>query len=174
MANDKPEILSSLPVHGTPTSDPTAHQLRVDGLVRESITLDSAGLASLPRAEVTDDFICREGWCVPGLHWEGVSLATVLDLAGADPEGAFVQVSSADFSTPLSRVRRGAGPSGDRPRGRSARARARWAGAPAGARGGLLHEREVGRPHRGAKRTGRGHRAGDRPRAAEVSCYCCR
>lgn len=104
MANDKLEILSSLPVHGTPTSDPTAHELHIDGLVRESITLDSAGLARLPRAEVTDDFICREGWCVPGLHWEGVSLATVLDLAGADPEGAFVQVSSADFSTPLSRA----------------------------------------------------------------------
>lgn len=102
--DDNLEILSRLPVHGTAGSDPSEHRLRVDGLVRHPTILDAAALAALPRAEVTDDFICREGWCVPGLHWEGVSLATVLDLVGADVDAAFVQVSSGDFSTPLSKA----------------------------------------------------------------------
>ncbi len=53
---------------------------------------------------MTDDFICREGWCVPGLHWEGVSLATVLEVTGADPNAPFVQVSAGGFSTALTRA----------------------------------------------------------------------
>ncbi len=104
MANGNPEILPSLPVHGGAPSDTSEHRLRVDGLVRDDTILDSAALTALPRAEVTEDFICREGWAVSGLHWEGVSLSTVLELVGASPEAAFVQVSSGDFSTPLSRA----------------------------------------------------------------------
>jgi DMSO/TMAO reductase YedYZ molybdopterin-dependent catalytic subunit len=52
---------------------------------------------------VTDDFVCREGWCVPGLHWRGVSLATLLEAAGADESAAWIEVASGSFATSLPR-----------------------------------------------------------------------
>lgn len=103
MADEHLEVLASLPVHGVPSASLPVHPLRVDGLVRRPAVLTTADLAVLPHADVTEDFVCRAGWCVPGLHWQGVSLATVLDLVDADPEAPFVQVSAGDFRTPLSR-----------------------------------------------------------------------
>jgi len=94
--------LESLPLHGLPTDQGTPVAIVVDGDVQRALVLHAEDLAALPAAEVTADFECREGWCVPGLHWEGVALRTVLELAGASPEARFVQVSAHDFSTPIS------------------------------------------------------------------------
>lgn len=97
------EILPALPVHGMTRRTAGSYRLVVDGLVAQPMTFDEADLAALPFAEVTKDFVCQEGWCVPGLHWEGPALATVLAAVSADPAAACVQVSAGDFSTPLSR-----------------------------------------------------------------------
>lgn len=97
------EVLPALPVHGTMHRTAGSYPLVVDGLVAQPMTFDEAGLAALPFAEVTEDFACHEGWCVPGLHWEGPALATVLAAVSADPSAGWVQVSAGDFSAPLSR-----------------------------------------------------------------------
>jgi len=94
--------LGSLPLHPVPADDVRPVAIVVDGDVQRALVLRAEDLAALPAAEVTADFECREGWCVPGLHWEGVALRTVLELAGASPEARFVQVSAHDFSTPIS------------------------------------------------------------------------
>lgn len=96
------EVLPALPVHGTPHRAMGRHLLVVDGLVAQPTTFDEVSLAALSFAEVTEDFVCAEGWCVPGLHWEGPALSTVLAAVSAEPSAAYVQVSAGDFSTPLS------------------------------------------------------------------------
>lgn len=97
--------LPALPVHPGVPPDPDGHRLVVDGLVRRRLELTPDDLAALPPAAVTDDFLCLEGWSVPGLHWEGVAVATLLDAAGLAPEGphddAWVQASAGGFSVPL-------------------------------------------------------------------------
>lgn len=39
---------------------------------------------------------------MPGLHWGGVALATVLEAAGVAEQARFVQASAGEFSVPLS------------------------------------------------------------------------
>ncbi len=92
---------AALPVHpgGPPEAD---HPLLVvEGLVARRLELTPADLALLPLADVTDDFRCLEGWSVPGLHWRGVALATLLDAAGVAAQAIHVQASAGVFSTPL-------------------------------------------------------------------------
>jgi len=62
----------------------------VDGLVREPLRLRPDDLRAMDSAEVTADFRCQEGWCVPGLHWEGVWLDAVLEAAGWSSRGESV------------------------------------------------------------------------------------
>ncbi|MCC7079056.1 MAG: molybdopterin-dependent oxidoreductase [Burkholderiales bacterium] len=102
MAKSEPRSLSTLPVHhaGPPAS--AEPQLVVDGLVVRRLELTPSDLAALRQAEVTDDFRCLEGWSVPGLHWGGVALATVLEAAGVAEQARFVQASAGEFSVPLS------------------------------------------------------------------------
>lgn len=108
MPYDELEQLADLPVlpgqqpdPSTRPADPAQHRLVLDGLVTGALTLSAADLAAMPQADVTEDFVCREGWCVPGLHWEGVSLRTVLDAAGVNPTSECIQVSAGDYSAPL-------------------------------------------------------------------------
>ncbi len=99
--NAESHPLDALPVHpGGPTVSDHP-RLVVDGLVARRLELTPDDLASLPLAEVTDDFRCLEGWSVPGLHWRGVALATLLDKAGVDATARTVQASAGDFSVPL-------------------------------------------------------------------------
>lgn len=101
MADRQPRVLDALPVHPSAPPDPASYRLVVDGLVGRRLELTAADLAALPPAAVTDDFLCLEGWSVPGLHWEGVALATVLDVAGVDAGATCVQASVGGFSVPL-------------------------------------------------------------------------
>jgi DMSO/TMAO reductase YedYZ molybdopterin-dependent catalytic subunit len=64
--------------------------LRVDGLVDRPLTLDAASWGALARFDMTADLHCVEGWSVSDVRWSGVRPATILQLAGARPEGAFV------------------------------------------------------------------------------------
>lgn len=102
MTQSKPESLSALPVHRGGPHEPAEPRLVVDGLVARRLELTPADLAAFRQAEVTDDFRCLEGWSVPGVHWGGVALATVLEAAGVAAEARFVQASAGEFSVPLS------------------------------------------------------------------------
>ncbi len=101
MTKPDPLPLPALPVHPVPTAQPDAPRLVVDGLVLRRLALSPADLAGFPLAEVTDDFRCLEGWSVPGLHWRGVALATLLDAAGVAAGARSVQASAGEFSVPL-------------------------------------------------------------------------
>lgn len=102
MTTTQSHPLSSLPVHPGGPSAPVDPRLVVDGMVARRLDLTPAELAAFPLAAVTDDFRCLEGWSVPGLHWRGVALATLLDAAGVDANARSVQASAGEFSVPLS------------------------------------------------------------------------
>lgn len=101
MSKTKPHSLSRLPLHPGGPQQPARPHLIVDGLVACPLALAPADLAAFPLAEVTDDFLCLEGWSVPGLHWRGVALAAVLEAAGPRAQVRIVQASSGGFSVPL-------------------------------------------------------------------------
>jgi DMSO/TMAO reductase YedYZ molybdopterin-dependent catalytic subunit len=58
--------------------------LTVDGMVSAPLSLRFADLIALERQDQVTDFHCVEGWSVYDVAWNGVSLARILDLAGAD------------------------------------------------------------------------------------------
>ena len=101
MTDPESHSLSALPVHPGAPSAPADPRLVVDGMVARRLELTPADLAAYPLAAVTDDFRCLEGWSVPGLHWRGVALATLLDAAGVDANARSVQASAGAFSVPL-------------------------------------------------------------------------
>jgi DMSO/TMAO reductase YedYZ molybdopterin-dependent catalytic subunit len=93
--------IERLPVHPHTAIDPAAYRLRIDGLVGRPLELTLADLLALPQRNFDADFVCLEGWTVPDLHWQGVPLAELLDLAGVLPEARHAQASFDDFSLPL-------------------------------------------------------------------------
>lgn len=99
--NTESHPLDALPVHPGGPAAATHPRLVLDGLVARRLELTPADLAAFPPAAVTDDFRCLEGWSVPGLHWRGVALATLLDAAGVDDRARSVQASAGEFSVPL-------------------------------------------------------------------------
>ncbi|MEO8855967.1 MAG: molybdopterin-dependent oxidoreductase [Burkholderiaceae bacterium] len=101
MSKTESKALAALPVHRGGAHESDHPLLVVDGLVARRLALTPADLAAWPPAEVTDDFRCLEGWSVPGLHWRGVALSTLLDAAGVAGQASHVQASAGEFSTPL-------------------------------------------------------------------------
>ncbi|HEY8029916.1 MAG TPA: molybdopterin-dependent oxidoreductase [Gaiellaceae bacterium] len=69
-----------------PTFDPATWQLRVGGLVETPTTLTYAHLRALPRIEQVSTFHCVTGWTVDNVHWAGVRLKHLLELAQPLPE----------------------------------------------------------------------------------------
>jgi DMSO/TMAO reductase YedYZ molybdopterin-dependent catalytic subunit len=57
------------------------YSLSVGGLVRRPLTLSYSDLLAMPRTELVRDFQCVTGWRVPNVHWAGVRLADIVDLA---------------------------------------------------------------------------------------------
>ena len=100
-ANADLRVLDALPVHPGDAPDPSTWRLRVDGLVGQPLDIDLDGLLAMPQQLIVDDFACLEGWTVPGIRWRGVTIADLLERAGAPPEAAWVQVTADDFSIPL-------------------------------------------------------------------------
>ena len=68
--------------------------LTVDGMASNPLSLSFADLIALPRQDQMTDFHCVEGWSVDDVPWNGVSLASMLDLAGADPSATYVSFYS--------------------------------------------------------------------------------
>jgi DMSO/TMAO reductase YedYZ molybdopterin-dependent catalytic subunit len=79
-----------------PTFDPATWKLGVGGLVQQPVSIDYHELRSLPRAEQVSTFHCVTGWTVQGVHWAGVRLRHVLDLAQPLPEAHALQFVSAE------------------------------------------------------------------------------
>jgi DMSO/TMAO reductase YedYZ molybdopterin-dependent catalytic subunit len=65
-----------------PEFDPHTWSLTVDGLVERELKLTYADLRGLPFAEQVSTFHCVTGWTVRNVHWRGVRLQAILDLAG--------------------------------------------------------------------------------------------
>jgi DMSO/TMAO reductase YedYZ molybdopterin-dependent catalytic subunit len=68
--------------------------LVVDGMVSTPLSLSFADLIALARQDQVTDFHCVEGWSVDDVPWNGVPLAAVLDLAGADPAATYLTFHS--------------------------------------------------------------------------------
>jgi len=79
----------------------TAAVLRVEGLVAAPRVLTAADLAALARVDLAEQFVCEEGWQVPGLRWRGVRLGNVLALAEALPAARYVRVYAGAYAVPL-------------------------------------------------------------------------
>ena len=90
------EVLDELPEHPAGVSE-APKVLRVLGLVERPISLSPADLASLPAVQVTEDFVCEEGWRVPAQAWSGVAVGSLLDRAGVQRGGQWVEFAAADF-----------------------------------------------------------------------------
>ncbi len=65
-------------------------RLVVDGLCAAPRTFTFADLLALPRQDQTTDFHCVEGWTVFDVPWNGVVLATLLDLVQPWPTASQV------------------------------------------------------------------------------------
>jgi DMSO/TMAO reductase YedYZ molybdopterin-dependent catalytic subunit len=81
---------------GYPYQSPDSYQLTVDGLVRQPLRLSLADLRSRPATELVRAFQCVTGWRVPGVRWQGVLLADLLDAAGIEPGARALRFESFD------------------------------------------------------------------------------
>jgi DMSO/TMAO reductase YedYZ molybdopterin-dependent catalytic subunit len=77
-----------LDASGPPTVDLAAWRLRLYGLVQAPVELTWKEFLDLPRVQVFSDFHCVTRWSRLGNHWEGVSTAELLRLAGGAQENA--------------------------------------------------------------------------------------
>lgn len=83
-------------VTGSFPAEPPGYRLAVTGLVDTPLSLSVADLRAMPRSALTKDFQCVTGWRVPGVAWEGVALADILDRAGVRPGAGAVEFDSFD------------------------------------------------------------------------------
>ena len=81
---------------GYPYEDAQHYSLTVDGLVDRPFELTLAELEALPSVSLVKDFQCVTGWRVPGVHWRGVLLSTLIDRAGVQPGGTALRFESFD------------------------------------------------------------------------------
>lgn len=65
-----------------PDISDSSYRLEIGGMVDRPVTLTLDQLRAMPRTTLVKDFQCVTGWRVPGVHWEGVRLSDVLDVAG--------------------------------------------------------------------------------------------
>jgi DMSO/TMAO reductase YedYZ molybdopterin-dependent catalytic subunit len=75
---------------------PADYTLNVSGLVRSPRTFTFADLQALGPVRMTSEFHCVTGWTVPGVAWQGVVLADLLDRVGLDPAARALRFRSFD------------------------------------------------------------------------------
>jgi DMSO/TMAO reductase YedYZ molybdopterin-dependent catalytic subunit len=66
---------------GFPDISDEDYRLHVTGMVRRPLTLTLDELRALPPTSLTHTFQCVTGWQVPDVHWRGVRLADLVELA---------------------------------------------------------------------------------------------
>jgi DMSO/TMAO reductase YedYZ molybdopterin-dependent catalytic subunit len=79
-----------------PSMSPAAYRLHVTGLVERPLTFTLDDLKAMPPTSLVRDFQCVTGWRVADVHWTGVALSHVLDLAGVQPAGRALRFHSFD------------------------------------------------------------------------------
>jgi DMSO/TMAO reductase YedYZ molybdopterin-dependent catalytic subunit len=77
-----------------PVFDPATWRLTVGGLVEQPTSLTYEQLRALPRVEQVSNFHCVTGWSVDNVHWAGVRMHDVLDLARPQASGHALQFVS--------------------------------------------------------------------------------
>lgn len=103
---DAMQLRRDLPEFEKIDFDLSKWRLRVEGLVRHSLSLRYEEIEKLPNVSLTQDFQCLEGWVVTDVLWLGVRVSSVCNLAELKPEAASVMFSSGNFSTvvPISKA----------------------------------------------------------------------
>jgi DMSO/TMAO reductase YedYZ molybdopterin-dependent catalytic subunit len=87
-----------LDASGTPPVDMSKWRLEVFGLVEREVSLTWDEFMALPRVEVFSDFHCVTRWSRLDNTWTGVSVATLMELAGGvKPEAQFVSAHGYDY-----------------------------------------------------------------------------
>jgi DMSO/TMAO reductase YedYZ molybdopterin-dependent catalytic subunit len=64
-----------------PVFDPATYRLTVAGAVENQLSLTWDEVMQLPQASQTTDFHCVTGWSVGNVHWTGVRLQALWDMA---------------------------------------------------------------------------------------------
>jgi DMSO/TMAO reductase YedYZ molybdopterin-dependent catalytic subunit len=82
---------------------PSRTKLSIGGEVERPLSFDATQLAGLPTDDLVADFHCREGWSRLGVHWRGIRLSRLLELAGARDTGCYVTLSSGPYTVVLTR-----------------------------------------------------------------------
>ncbi len=72
------------------------YRLQVTGMVDHPATYTLDDLESMPKTSLTRDFQCVTGWRVPKVHWEGVQLSHLLNLAGVQSGASALTFESYD------------------------------------------------------------------------------
>jgi len=83
-----------LSVGPTPRVDRTSWLLSVDGAVEKPYELDWRRLIEAPHTDWTGDIHCVTRWSKFGMHWRGVSVATLLERASPRPEASHLLAHS--------------------------------------------------------------------------------
>jgi DMSO/TMAO reductase YedYZ molybdopterin-dependent catalytic subunit len=81
---------------GAPNRDASNYRLGVSGLVGEQHTYTLDDLRAMPQVDIVRDFQCVTGWRVPQVHWRGVQLSHLLELAGPTSEATALRLTSFD------------------------------------------------------------------------------
>ena len=81
--------------NGFPAPPPDYH-LVVNGMVERPLSLTVADLEALPALDLVRPFQCVTGWRVNSVHWTGVRLGHLLDLAGVAAGGNALHFVSFD------------------------------------------------------------------------------
>ena len=79
-----------------PTRDATNYRLSVSGLVTNQADYSLDDLRAMPQIDLVRDFQCVTGWRVPEVHWRGVQLSHLLDLAGPTSDATAIRLTSFD------------------------------------------------------------------------------
>lgn len=79
-----------------PEISPDRWRLEVKGLVERPLGFTWDEFRALPRVKVFADFHCVTRWSRLGNVWEGVSVSTILDLAGVQPSARFLVATGYD------------------------------------------------------------------------------
>jgi DMSO/TMAO reductase YedYZ molybdopterin-dependent catalytic subunit len=77
-----------------PTFDPATYRLTIDGAVEKPLSLSWQDVMDLPQASQTTDFHCVTGWTVGNVHWVGVRLSTLWEMAKPTAEAKFANFIS--------------------------------------------------------------------------------
>ncbi len=91
----EPDKLIVNSFRGTPTINPDAYRLIIDGEVNNPLSLSMSDLQKLPLTSMVIRHVCVEGWAAI-VQWGGVRLRDLLAIAKPLPQSQYVYFYSAD------------------------------------------------------------------------------